>query len=214
MKLLSLLAVATAIGGVCAAPAHAQGTPAPAPPPPAPAPAPAVVPDLPSESGFYIGGGINLYFLDRDYAAQGLPIFFEDQPSPGAFMARVGYAFNQNIAVEVEAGIGGARSEFTTSGGPADGEIGVETPLGAHLVASLPIAGGGYVMGKAGYVKAKVSREYLGFSPPDLDINGPSFGIGAGVRSGSWDYRMEYSVMSGGDSGDGGVLGMFVFNRF
>ena len=207
MKLVSLLAVATAIGGVCAAPAIAQETPAPAP-------APAVVPDLPSESGFYIGGGINLYFLDRDYAAQGLPILFEDQPSPGAFMARVGYAFNQNIAVEVEAGIGGARSEFTTSGGPADGEIGVETPLGVHLVGSVPIAGGGYVMGKAGYVQAKVSREYLGFSPPDLDINGPSFGIGAGVRSGSWDYRMEYSFMSGGDSGDGGVLGMFIFNRF
>ena len=104
--------------------------------------------------------------------------------------------------------------EFTTSGGPADGEIGVETPLGVHLVGSVPIAGGGYVMGKAGYVQAKVSREYLGFSPPDLDINGPSFGIGAGVRSGSWDYRMEYSFMSGGDSGDGGVLGMFIFNRF
>lgn len=207
MKILSLLAVATAIGGVCAAPAIAQEAPAPAP-------APAVVPDLPSESGFYFGGGINLYFLDRDYAAEGLPIFFEDQPSPGAFMARLGYAFNQNVAVEVEAGIGGARSEFTTSGGPTDGEIGVETPLGAHVVLSMPLSGGSYVMGKAGYVTAKVSREYLGFSPPDLDINGPSFGAGAGFRSGSWDFRMEYSVMTGGDSGDGGVLGMFVFNRF
>jgi len=207
VKLLSLLAVATAIGGVCAAPAAAQGTPAPAP-------APAIVPDLPSESGFYFGGGINLYFLDRDYAAEGLPIFFEDQPSPGAFMGRIGYAFNQNIAVEVEAGFGGARQEFTTSGGGADGEIGIETPVGAHVVLSMPLSGGTYVMGKAGYVSAKVSREYLGFSPPDLDINGPSFGIGGGFRSGSWDYRMEYSVMSGGDSGDGGVLGMFIFNRF
>lgn len=207
MKLLSLLAVATAIGGVCAAPAAAQGTPAPAP-------APAVVPDLPSESGFYFGGGINLYFLDRDYAAEGLPIFFDDQPSPGAFMGRIGYAFNQNIAVEVEAGFGGARQEFTTSGGGADGEIGIEAPVGAHVVLSMPLSGGTYVMGKAGYVSAKVSREYLGFSPPDLDINGPSFGIGGGFRSGSWDYRMEYSFMSGGDSGDGGVLGMFIFNRF
>ena len=207
MKLLSLLAVATAIGGVCAAPAAAQGTPAPAP-------APAIVPDLPSESGFYFGGGINLYFLDRDYAAEGLPIFFEDQPSPGAFMGRIGYAFNQNIAVEVEAGFGGARQEFTTSGGGADGEIGIETPVGAHVVLSMPLSGGTYVMGKAGYVSAKVSREYLGFSPPDLDINGPSFGVGGGFRSGSWDYRMEYSFMSGGDSGDGGVLGMFIFNRF
>ena len=211
MKVLSLLAVATAIGGVCVAPAAAQGSGAPAP---APAPAPAVVPDLPSESGFYFGGGINLYFLDRDFAADGLPIAFEDQPSPGAFMARVGYAFNQNVAVEVEAGIGGARSEFTTSGGPTDGEIGVETPLGVHLVGSVPIACGGYVMGKAGYVQAKVSREYLGFSPPDLDINGPSFGAGAGLRSGSWDFRMEYSFMSGGDSGDGGVRGRFIFTRF
>lgn len=206
MKLLSLLAVTTAIGGVCATPALAQETPAP--------PAPAAQPEGPSASGLYLGGGINLYFLDRDYAAEGLPIFFEDQPSPGAFMARLGYAFNQHVAVEVEAGIGGARSEFTTSGGGADGEIGIETPVGAHLVLSMPFGGGGYVMGKAGYVSAKISREYLGFSPPDLDIDGASFGAGAGFRSGSLDYRIEYSFMSGGDSGDGGVLGMFIINHF
>jgi len=28
------------------------------------------------------------------------------------------------------------------------------------------------------------------------------------------DYRMESSVMSGGDSGDGGVLGMFAMYHF
>jgi hypothetical protein len=118
MKLLSLLAVTTAIGGVCAAPAMAQDTPAPAP-------APAAEPEAPSRSGFYVGGGINLYFLDRDAAASGMPIVFEDQPSPGAFMGRLGYAFNDNVAIEVEAGFGGARSEFTTSGGGTDGEIGI-----------------------------------------------------------------------------------------
>jgi hypothetical protein len=203
MKIVTVLA-AMAIGGVTAAPAFAQEQPAPAPETPA----------GPDNSGFYIGGGINLYFLDRDYAAEGLPIFFEDQPSPGAWMGRFGYAFNEYVAVEVEAGVGGARSEFTTSGGPADGEIGVETPLGAHLVLSMPMGqSGAYVLGKAGYVSAKVSREYLGFSTPDLDLNGAAFGIGGGFRGGSWDYRMEYSFMTG-DSGDGSVLGMFIINHF
>jgi hypothetical protein len=206
MKLKTLLAVATAVGGVCAAPAYAQETPAPAPAPPKT--------EAPHASGFYAGGGINLYFLDRDYAASGLPLFFEDQPSPGAFMGRLGYAFNENFAIEVEAGIGGARSDFTTSGGGTDGEIGVETPLGAHLVFSMPVGRGGYALGKVGYVSATVSREYLGADYEDLDLNGPSFGIGGGFRSGPWDYRMEYSFMSGGDSGDGGVLGMFVMHHF
>jgi hypothetical protein len=129
-------------------------------------------------------------------------------------MARAGYAFNQYIAVEVEAGVGAARSEFTTSGGPADGDIGIDSPLGAHLVLSMPLGNGDtYVLGKAGYVSAKVSREYLGFSPPDLDLKGAAFGFGAGFRGGPWDYRMEYSFMSG-DSGDGGVLGIFVLHHF
>jgi hypothetical protein len=203
MKIVQVLA-AMAIGGVMAAPAIAQEQPAPAPEKPAGT----------GKSGFYLGGGINLYFLDRDYAAEGLPLFFEDQPSPGAWMGRFGYAFNENVAVEVEAGVGGAASEFTTSGGGADGEIGIETPVGAHLVLSMPLGdGGGYLLGKAGYVSAKVSREYLGASPPDLDLNGASFGIGGGFRGGAWDYRMEYSFMSG-DSGDGGVLGMFILHHF
>jgi hypothetical protein len=206
MKVLTVLA-AMSLGGVFGAPAFAQEKPAT---PPAPAP---VEPEKNTDAGFYAGGGINLYFLDRDYAAEGLPIIFEDQPSPGAFIGRLGYAFNKHIAVEVEAGIGGARSEFTTSGGGADGEIGIESPVGAHVVLSLPLEGGAYVLGKAGYVSAKISREYLGSSPPDLDISGPAFGIGGGFRNGPWDYRMEYSVTSG-DGGDGGVLGMFVLHHF
>ena len=200
----TLLAVATAIGAVCAAPAFAQEAPAPATP----------TPEKPNASGFYAGGGINLFFLDRNSAAEGMPIFFEDQPTPGAFMGRLGYAFNENIAIEVEAGIGGARSEFTTSGGGSDGEIGIETPLGAHVILSAPINRNTYILGKVGYVSAKVSREYLGVDYADLDINGPSFGVGAGLLSGPWDFRFEYSFMTGGDPGDGGVLGMFVLHHF
>jgi len=202
MKIVTALAAMT-IGGVTGAPAFAQEQPAPE----------TGQTWSNDKSGFYLGGGINLYFLDRDYAAEGLPIYFEDQPSPGAWMGRLGYAFNEYIAVEVEAGIGGARSEFTTSGGAADGEIGVETPVGAHVVLSMPVGDSAYILGKAGYVSAKVSREYLGFAPPDLDLNGAAFGIGAGFRGGAWDYRMEYSFMSG-DSGDGGVLGMFILHHF
>lgn len=203
MKVSTLLAAASALCGVCVMPAVAQEAPAPTPP----------EPEKPSASGFYVGAGINLYFLDRDYAADGLPLYFEDQPSPGAFMGRLGYAFNENFAVEIEAGVGGARSKFTTSGGGADGEIGIETPIGAHLILSMPIGQGGYILGKAGYVTATVSREYLDFDYEDLDLNGAAFGVGGGFRSGPWDYRMEYSFMSG-DSGDGGVLGMFVMHHF
>lgn len=204
MKILSLLAIAAASGGVCAAPAFAQND----------APAAPEAPAKPSSSGFYAGVGINLYFLDRDEAGSGMGVTFEDQPSPGAFMGRLGYAFNDNIAIEVEAGIGGAKSQFTTSGGGADGELGIDSPLGAHLVLSMPLQGNIYIMGKAGYVSAKVSREYLGTDFPDLDISSPSFGIGGGIRGGSWDYRMEYSFTSGGDAGDGGVLGIFAMNHF
>ena len=50
--------------------------------------------------------------------------------------------------------------------------------------------------------------------PGDLDLSGAAFGVGGGLRAGAWDYRMEYSVMSGGDSGDGGVLGMFAMYHF
>ncbi len=128
MKIVKVLA-AMAIGGVTAAPAIAQEQPAPE----------TGQTWKDDKSGFYLGGGGNLYFLDRDYAAEGLPLYFEDQPSPGAWMARVGYAFNEYIAVEVEAGVGAARSEFTTSGGSADGDIGIDSPLGAHLVLSMPL---------------------------------------------------------------------------
>lgn len=207
MKLTTLLAVATAMGGVCAAPAFAQeGSAAEE--------APAATPEKAYASGFYAGAGINLYFLDRDYAADGMPITFEDQPSPGAFMGRLGYAFNENIAIEGEIGFGGARSQFSTNGNNAEGEIGIDSPMGAHVVFSMPMRGGAYIHGKAGYVSAKVSREFFGVDYTDLDVKGPSFGVGGGFRSGSLDFRMEYSFMTGGDSGDGGVLGIFVLNHF
>lgn len=202
MKLLSLLAVTTAIGAVCAAPAMAQEQAAPIP-----------APETSAGSGFYAGAGINLYFLDRDAAAEGMPIFFEDQPSPGAFMGRLGFAFNANIAVEAEIGIGGARSEFTTSGGGADGEIGIESPMGAHVVLSLPLEGNAYLLARAGYVDASVSREYLGVDYGDIDIGGPAIGIGGGWRGGSLDFRFEYSFVSS-DTGDGGLLDMTVLNHF
>ena len=201
---IETIAAALLMGGIVAAPAYAQETPAPAPAP---------APETTDNSGFYAGAGINLYFLDRDYAGSGMGIVFEDQPSPGAFMGRLGYAFNDNIAVEVEAGFGGARSDFTVGGYSTDGEIGIETPLGAHVVLSAPL-GGAYVMAKLGYVSATISREIGNYTPPDLDISGASYGIGGGIRSGPWDYRMEYSFLSGGDSGDGGVLGMFALHHF
>ena len=100
------------------------------------------------------------------------------------------------------------------SGNSSDGEIGIENPVGAHLVVSMPMGGGVYIMGKAGYVSATISREYLGVDYEDLDISGAAFGVGAGFRSGPWDFRMEYAFMSGGDSGDGGVLGMFALHHF
>lgn len=201
MKIRSI-AAALLLGGVIAAPAYAQDTPAPA-----------AEPEKTDNSGFYVGGGINLYFLDRDYAGSGMGIVFDDQPSPGAFMGRLGYAFNEYVAVEVEAGFGGARSDFSVNGINTDGEIGIETPLGAHVVLTAPLAGG-YVLGKVGYVSADISREIGSYTPEDLDISGVSYGIGGGVRNGPWDYRMEYSFLSGGDSGDGGVLGIFALHHF
>lgn len=206
MKLLTALAIAAASGGVCAAPAFAQGDTAAAP----------AAPEAPkqSTSGFYAGAGINLYFLDRDFAASGQPFTFEDQPSPGAFMGKLGYSFNEYIAVEIEAGVGGARSEFSFSGNSSDGEIGIDSPLGAHLVLTMPVSNGVYLMGKAGYVSAKVSRELFDVDQGSLDVKGAAFGVGAGLRAGNWDYRMDYSIMSGGDSGDGGVLGMAALYHF
>ena len=59
MKLSSMLALTTAIGGLAAAPAFAQQTPAPASAPEAPEKAM-------SGGHFYPGGGINPDFLDRD----------------------------------------------------------------------------------------------------------------------------------------------------
>lgn len=174
---------------------------------------PAMAQDNKSEdSGFYAGGGINLYFIDKDDAADGMGIIFEDQPSPGAFVGRLGYAFNQNFAIEVEAGIGGAESEFEGPG--INGNIGVTNPLGAAIVLSYPVGeGGGYLQGRAGYHSVTVEREMNGVDYPDLDLAGGTFGIGGGVRSGAWDFRAEYNILSGGDA-NSGVLGFFVLHHF
>lgn len=78
----------------------------------------------------------------------------------------------------------------------------------------MPLQDNIFIMGKAGYDSAKVSREYLGADYPDLAISSPLFGIGGAIRGGAWDYRMEYSFTSGGEAGDGGVLGIFALNHF
>jgi hypothetical protein len=194
MKKKLALAAMTMLGGVIATPAMAQE----------------VVGE--SSSGFYAGAGINLYFIDKEDAAEGLPIIFEDQPSPGAFVGRLGYAFNEHIAVEVEAGIGGAKSDFEGTG--IEGEIGVTAPLGAHVVLSLPVAegSGGYLMGRLGYSSVTVERELNGVEAEDIDISGASFGVGGGIRAGSWDFRGEYSFLSG--DANSGVLGFFALHHF
>lgn len=193
------LAIA-ALLGLFATPAMAQTA----------APAPKAESD--NGSGFYAGAGINLYFIDKDDAAEGLPVTFIDQPSPGAFLGRFGYAFNKYIAVEIEAGFGGADSEF--EGGGSTLNIGVDTPLGAHVVFTPPIGGGGgYFLGKVGYASVTVTRELNGIQAPDIEVNGVSVGAGGGFRGGSWDFRGELGLMSGGDTSSA-VLGMYALNHF
>ncbi len=173
---------------------------------------PAMAQDQTDNSGFYAGAGINLYFIDKDDAAEGMGIVFEDQPSPGAFIGRVGYSFNQYFAIEAEAGIGGAKSEFEGPG--ISGDIGVTGPLAAHLVVTYPLNdSSSYLLARAGYSSVTVERELNGVEQPDLELNGASFGFGAGIRSNNWDFRGEYSFMSGGDA-NSGVLGIFALRRF
>lgn len=197
MKKGLALAAATMLGGLVATPALAQedkGASAQT-----------------DGSGFYAGAGINLYFIDKDDAADGLPVSFIDQPSPGAFLGRIGYSFNQYFAIEAEAGFGGAKSEFEGPGVTLD--IGAASPMGAHVVLTLPVGeGGGYLLGKAGYSSFTVERELNGVSAPDIDADGGSFGAGGGFRAANWDFRGEYSFMTGDVSS--GVLGFFALRRF
>lgn len=60
---------------------------------------------------------------------------------------------------------------------------------------------------------APLSREMNGVNFEDLTLGGVSLGIGGGVRSDMWDFRMEYSFVSGGDANTG-VLGMTAMRRF
>jgi hypothetical protein len=201
MKKKLALAAMTMLAGLFATPALAQNNTA----------QPQTTATEDDHSGFYAGAGINLYFIDKGDAAHGLPIVFVDQPSPGAFMGRVGYAFNEYVAIEAEAGIGGAKSDFEGPG--VSGEIGVTNPVGAHVALSLPLGeGGAYLLGKAGYSSVTVERELNGTNAPDIDISGASLGIGGGFRTGAWDFRAEYSFLSG--DANTGVLGMFVLHRF
>lgn len=197
MKKSLALAAATMLSGLIATPALAQESQAPK--------------AQSDDSGFYAGAGINLYFIDKTDAASGLPVAFIDQPSPGAFLGRIGYSFNQYFAIEAEAGVGGAKSTFEGPGVTLD--IGVGSPLGAHAVLTLPIGeGSGYLLGKAGYSSFNVERELNGVSAPNIKADGGSFGVGGGFRSAQWDIRGEYSFMSGNVGS--GVLGFFALRRF
>ena len=69
------------------------------------------------------------------------------------------------------------------------------------------------ILARAGYSSVTVERELNGVEQPDLELNGASFGFGAGIRSNNWDFRGEYSFMSGGDA-NSGVLGIFALRRF
>src|SRR5262245_19821423 len=105
MKRSLALAAMTMLGGMISAPAFAQTeTEAPADP--------RYEKIEPRASGFYAGLGANLYFVDKDAAAEGMPVTFTDQPSPGAWIFRLGYSFNEHIAVEVDGGFGAADSDF------------------------------------------------------------------------------------------------------
>lgn len=197
MKRSLVLAAATMLSGLVATPALAQEDKGAS--------------TESGDSGFYAGAGINLYFIDKEDAASGTPVAFIDQPSPGAFLGRLGYAFNEYFALEVEAGFGGAKSEFEGTG--VTGDIGVANPYGAHVVLTLPVGeGGGYLLGRAGYDSVKVTREVNGVEFQDVDINGGSFGFGGGIRSSNWDFRGEYSFMSG--DAKSGVLGIFALRHF
>jgi hypothetical protein len=212
MKLHAVLAAATILGGLGVAPAFAQATDKPADPaaakPDAAMPKPKTY-----DSGFYIGGGINLYFVEKEAAASGMPIQFIDQPSPGAFAVHGGYAFNKYVAVDVEGAIGGAKQRYG-SNGATDGKIGMKNAAAIHVVGTLPFGDSGvYALGKLGYATYTLEREYQNVDAPDLKASGPSVGAGLGFRGGSIDYRMDYAYMSS-DDGNSGVLGLTIMKRF
>ncbi|MES1199551.1 MAG: outer membrane beta-barrel protein [Pseudomonadota bacterium] len=204
MKKRMALAAMTTLGCVLGAPALAHADEAKAP----------TTTNTANQPHFYAGGGINLYFVNKGDAASGMPIEFVDQPSPGAFMGRLGYAFNNYVAIEVQAGVGGAHSKFEDDAHTTHGEVNVKTPWAADVVLTMPVGASGdyYLLGKAGYASTKLERELNGSHPADVDISGAEFGIGGGIRSGNWDYRMEYSVISG--DATSGVLGMSILRRF
>lgn len=190
------LAAMTVLGGMAAVPAIAHADDA----------------HIASNAHFYVGAGINLYFVSKSDAAEGLPVEFVDQPSPGAFMGRVGYEFNRNFAIEAQVGVGGHKSEFSDGAG-TDGKVGVSTPWQVDLVGMYPMGDGStYIIGKAGYASANITRSINGVDAPDVKLSGADVGIGAGWRGGNWDFRGEYSMILGGHQA--GVLGFSLARYF
>lgn len=206
---IGLLGVLPLLGVAVATPAFAQASDTPASPAPAPAPAKPV--STADDSGFYAGGGISVFFFDKSFTEQGLPIDFVDTPNTAAFVGRAGYAFNSYLAVEGEFGIGGASSDFGDENDNVFGNLHIANTYGGYVVGKIPL-GGAYALGKVGYQSVTLEREYRGSAAPDVESSGLAFGAGAGLRSGTWDFRMTYTVMSG--DATNGALGLDVIAHF
>lgn len=177
-----------------------------------PAAAPVANPPKPDPAGFYLGAGISSLWLDSDYAASGLPFTFEDQARLPAISGRLGYTFNEYIAVEVEAATGLESTGYAFTGGPQIGDIKLESAFGAYVVGTVPVSANVYLMGRAGLMSYSVARTYLGNDPGSLDGDGAAYGAGIGYREGKLDYRIEYN----GVSADGveGYFGLSAAYRF
>ncbi len=208
---IRLFAALPVLGLAVAAPAFAQSTYAPVEPPPAPAPAPVKPVSKADAGGFYAGGGISVFFFDKSFTEQDLPVDFIDTPNTAAFVGRAGYAFNEYLAVEGEFGVGGASSDFGDEDDNVYGSIRIANTYGGYLVGTLPLDGF-YAIGKAGYQSITLEREYFGSDAPDVKSSGVAFGAGGGMRGESWDFRMTYTVMSG--DATNGALGMDVLFHF
>lgn len=204
-----LLGVLPILGMAAAAPAFAQTPDAPTSPPPAPAPAKPV--SKIDTGGFYAGAGISVFFFDKSFTEQNLPVDFVDTPNAAAFVGHAGYAFNKYLAVEGEVGVGGASSDFGDGDDNVYGNLHIANTYGGYVVGTLPFSGV-YAMGKIGYQSVTLEREYFGSQAPDVTSSGLAFGAGGGMRGESWDFRMTYTVMSG--DATNGALGMDVLFHF
>jgi len=206
---IRLLAALPVLGAAIAAPAFAQSADTADSPPPAPAPAKPV--SKMDKGGFYAGAGISVFFFDKSFAEQDLPVEFIDTPNTAAFVGHAGYAFNKYLAVEGEVGVGGASSDFGDENDNTYGNLHIANTYGGYVVGTLPFSGL-YAMGKVGYQSVTLEWEYFGSQAPDVTSSGLAFGAGGGMRGESWDFRMTYTVMSG--DATNGALGMDVLFHF